>query len=134
MNCTCTRCKTMVQFPNINLSWNFKVMDIHKWVILTVQFVSNLWSWVGNEMTTASCTGYRLTIFEPLLNLLSHLDQVFFVDSKEDNGFHFFLANFQHYTIVQNLVVEWSLQTLFCSHSISPHQWKLCILSWIRYW
>ena len=103
---------------NINSSWNFEVIDIDKWVILSAQFVSNLWCGLGNEMMTASYTGYGLTIFEPLLHLLSHLNQVFFVNAKEDNGFHFFLAYFQHYTIVQNLVVEWSLQTLFCNCGI----------------
>ena len=100
---------------NINSSWNFEVMDVHKRVILTAQFMSNLWCWLGNEMMTASCTGHCLIIFEPLLHLLSHLYQVFFVGAKEDNWFHFFLAYFQHHTIVQNLVVEWSLQTSFCS-------------------
>ena len=75
----------------------------------------SLWCWLRNEMMTPSCTGYRLTIFKPLLNLLSHLDHVFFVNIKEDNWFHFFLAYLQHRTIVQNLVVEWSLWTSFCS-------------------
>ena len=92
--------------PNINSSWNFEVLDAHKWVIFTAQFVSNLWCWVWNEMMTASCTGYCLTIFEPPLYLLSHLDHVCYVNTKEDNWFHFFLAYFQHFTIVQNLVVD----------------------------
>ena len=100
---------------NINSSWNFEIMGVHKRVILTAQFVSNLWCWLGNEMITASCTRYHLTIFEPLLHLLSHLNHVFLVNAKEDNWFHFFLAYFQHCMVVQNLVVEWSLQTSFCS-------------------
>ena len=66
---------------NINSSWNFEVMDVHKQVILTAQFVSNLWCWLGNEMMTASYTGHRITIFETLLHLLSHLDHVFFSSS-----------------------------------------------------
>ena len=109
-SCTCKRCNV----ANINSSWNFEVIDLHKRVILTAQFVSNLWCWLGNKMMTASCTGYRLTIFEYLLQILSHLDHVFFVNAKENNWFHFFLTYFQHRTIVQNLVVEWSLQTSFC--------------------
>ena len=100
---------------NINSNWNFKVMDVHKRDIFTVQFMSTLWCWLGNKMMTASCTGYRLTIFEPLLHLLCHLDHVFLVTAKEYNSFHFFLAYFPHCTIVQNLIVEWSLQTSFCS-------------------
>ena len=57
---------------NISLSWNFEVMDVHKRVILTAQFVSNLWCWLGNEIMTASFTGYRITIFEPLLSMAFH--------------------------------------------------------------
>ena len=52
---------------NINSSWNFEVMDVHKRVILTAQFVSNLWCWLRNEMMAASCTGTVL----PSLNLFS---------------------------------------------------------------
>ena len=87
---------------NINSRWNFEVMNVYKRVILTAQFVSSLWCRVRNEMMTASCTGYFLTIFEPLLHLLTHLDHVFFVNAKEDYWFYFFLAYFQHHTIVQN--------------------------------
>ena len=113
---------------SINSSWNFEVMDVHKRVILNAQFVSNLWCWLGNEMMTASCTGYRLAIFQPLIHLLSHLEHVFFANAKEDNWFHFFLAYFQHHTIIQNLVAEWSLQTLFCSMAF--HRTTNSIIWW----
>ena len=52
---------------NSNSSWNSEVMDVHKWVILTAQFASNLWCWLGNEMMTVTCTEYHLTY----LNLFS---------------------------------------------------------------
>ena len=38
-------------------------------------------------MMTPSCTGYRLTIFKPLIHLFSHFEHVFFVNIKEDNFF-----------------------------------------------
>ena len=83
----------------------------------SLQFVSNLWSWLGHEVRTAFCTRYHLTIFKPLLHLLSHLDHVFFVNAKKINDF---ISSWHTSSTAWSMVVEWSLQTLFCSMTFHP--------------
>ena len=109
-NCTCKRWHAMSQIST-------------QVGILKSLMSTNKSCWLGNEMMPASCTEYHLTIFELLPHFLSHLNQIFFVNTKEDNYSHF-----QHHMIGQNLVVEWSLQTLF--YSMAFH----CTTNSITWW
>ena len=118
-NCTHKRCNTMVQCCQYHLKLEF-------------------WSHGCSQMTHPNCnlcpiceadwdmkwgllfvpgTGYRLTIFKPLLHLLSHLDHVFFVNAKKINDF---ISSWHTSSTAWSMVVEWSLQTLFCSMTFHP--------------
>ena len=128
--CARKRCKTMVQRCQYQLELEFRSNGCphtsHSHCTVCVQFVMLTEEWNDGCFLYR----YRLTIFEPLLHLLSHLDHVFFVNAKEDYWFHFFLSYFQHHTTVQNLVVEWSLQALFCSMAF--HHTTNSITQWFH--
>ena len=108
----------------------------------SLQFVSNLWSWLGHEVRTAFCTRYRVPSYHLQTSSPSSLSPwpCLLCQCQEDKWFHFFLAYFQHrmkygcWVVSANFVLQ---------HDISPHhqfhhtliscgylQWKSTLLWW----